>query len=177
MGKFLVAMLMIAMTVPSWYEDFQQNVYPAPHRIRTSLTVDPYLKTISALSSDTHYDATVLELPTIQTPATHLDILSWYRVTLPYPAALGNKRSFFHSQNIDFPNVPLEQRTKLIGDVLTLERMTAKEATYAATLASVRANLSDYDIRYIITQFPLARLTPTNLLLTSSPYYLYSFNP
>ncbi len=177
MGKFLVALVFIAMTVPSWYEDFRQNVYHAPHRIRTSLTTDPYLKTISALSSDTHYDATVLELPTIQTPATHLDILSWYRVTLPYPAALGNKRSFFHSQNIDFPNVPLEQRTKLIGDVLTLERMTAKEATYAATLASVQDSLSRYNIRYVITQFPLTRLTPTNLLLTSLPYYLYSFNP
>lgn len=176
MGKLLVGLAILAMTVPSSYEDFLSNVFPAPHRIRTSYTRDPYLATLRTLSSDTDYNATVLELPILETPSRHLDILSWYRVTLPYPAALGNKRSFFHSQNIDFPNAPLEARTATIGNVLALERMTGQEATFASTLRSVQENLSDYAIRYVITQFPLKNLAPTKRLSSSPPYYLYSYN-
>lgn len=172
-GKILVSAIVIAVTLPSTYENFISTVYPAKHLIRTNPTQDPYWKIMTKLGENAPYDATVIELPVKETPSTHLDVLSWYRVTLPYPSALGNKRSFFHSQNIDFPNVPLDERTKTIGSVLTLERLSGKEATFAAALEEVRSTLADYSVEYIITQFPLTRLSPAGLALTSLPYYLY----
>lgn len=172
-GKILVTLIILVATLPSTYENFYHLVYPMPHKIKTYVKTDPYFQTMAILARDPDYDATVLELPVKETPSTHVGVLSWYRVTLPYPATLGNKRSFFHSQNIDFPNVPLEKRATFIGDILTLERMSGREATFAATLANVNEALSSEDIRYIITQFPLSNLTPIIKLFASPPYYLY----
>jgi hypothetical protein len=174
LGKIILSFVIFTATLPSTYESFYHLVYPMPHKIQTQVQTDPYFQIMAFLANDPDYAATVLELPVKQTPPTHIDVLSWYRATLPYPAALGNKRSFFHSQNIDFPNLPLENRTKVIGEILALEQMDQKEATFAATQLQVQQTFTEYDIRYIITQFPLEHVPQSHLAINKGTYYLYS---
>lgn len=173
LGKATIVLLLLAMSIPSTYENMYHLVYPMPHKIKIQVKTDPYFQTMSILARDPNYEATVLELPVAQTPPTHLDVLSWYRVTLPYPAALGNKRSYFHSQNIDFPNAPLEERTSVIGKVLHLEQLTGREATFAATLSQMQSTLDASGIHYIVTQFPLKNLKGVEQIFASSPFFLY----
>ncbi len=69
--------------------------------------------------------------------------------------------------------MPLESRTALIGRVLTLERMTSKEATFAATQKTVTEELAENKIRYLLTQFSVTKLTNIQELVHNPPYYLY----
>ena len=176
--RLLIALIIVIATLPSAYESFIENVYPAKQRLTTQLS-DPMLGTMAFLKKDPSYDKTVLEMPPEAISPTHIDILSWYRTTLPYIAAFGGKRSYFHSQNIDFPNVPLTERTDTLARLIFANTVLPTEATYAATLTSAKEELTANNIHYIISPYRLklaGRIEGMKNVNTTAIYFTYSLD-
>jgi hypothetical protein len=175
--KVILLIFLFACTLPSTYENFINTVYPGERRVKDMINQKPYYSVLKFLRTDPSYDATVLELPQKNDSPTWLSVMSWYRMTLPYLPAFANKRSFFHSQNIDFPNVTSEPQTEQIIQLLHLENMTGEESTFSGTLKTVYANLRKKHIRYIVSPFVLVnlqKLKTVTEVYTAPPFSVYT---
>jgi hypothetical protein len=103
--QWLLVCSIILATLPSAYETF--SLYVLTPKIRTPLSdFQPF----QYLQKHGAYDDTVLELPPPSFINSKENLIKWYHGSSAKFSAFGNKRSYFNSTEIDFPNLDIEGR-------------------------------------------------------------------
>lgn len=155
--KVLLALLLIAATLPVTYEAFRgfPNIYQSSRNI-----TDPYFKTMDFLSLQEDYNATVLELPLQSVEPDEKKLQEWYsRVSTPEIIAFANKRSYISNQFIEFPGVNKDARLRFLKTVLLFNKTSETDPLYAKLKKEVGEGLRKNNIRYIYSPYEIGSLT------------------
>jgi hypothetical protein len=146
----ILFVVFVVATIPSSYEYITKDVVPYFFVESRTPMIGQVWDQYRYIASVGTYDDTLMELPDTAKP-TENNVNGWFRNTMPYFTAFGEKRSFLHSQNIDFANVDRAPRVKLITNILLTDVISPEEATYSALLKTVKDGLMEYEIVYIVS--------------------------
>lgn len=168
--RFLLIGIIILCTLPSAYETFSS--YVLVPRTRTPISD---LKEYTYLATRSTYDDTIFELPPRTLENSIKAISHWHRSSSARFAAYANKRSFYNSTEIDFPNLDIEGRAKFLVEVRRLlhEGKTNKEQF--ANLQMLAKILKEQKIVYIYSPYRLELLETFAMdpVFTDGSIYIY----
>ncbi len=164
-----IVLILAVATLPSAYDTLAASYrwYRGTEVIH--LAQDPRMQMLTFLAAQGTYNDTALEIPA-GSDVSAVGIMRWYKNTLPFIPAFGDKRSYFSSQNIDFPNMHHEPRVELIKTIIQAGLPEGKNA------AQVAKALKNAGIVYIIRENQLAYLEQTHVIkqiFHKGPYFVY----
>jgi hypothetical protein len=158
----LLILLIVIFTIPSAYENYTGNIIPLlKSGSRVDLSGDKW-QIYTFLKTNGNYEDTLLEVPDSLPSVDGVNL--WYRKSLPFYAAFGNKRTYLNSQNIDFTNLDIESRMIFTADIIQSQSLLPSESSLSATLSHVKNGLLTNQIKYIVSQTKLTRLEKNNTL-------------
>lgn len=178
-SKFIQGILLLILffaTIPSSYEIFANTFERSPFIAPNSnfLTSPKYLM-MNKLAKFGNYDDTVLLFPPLTTQTSPEAMISWYRSNRPYFSFFADKREYFVSRDIDFYNLPIQERAENLTTLVAFAKR--QENTMPEEIIEpIQKMLEKEEIVYIVSTDPLYNYVNSRLaqlLFTEKPYYVY----
>ncbi len=171
--KFIIFALIVIITLPSAAEGLKN--YSGTAKTAQSLST-PYFQTLSFLSKQENYDATVLIMPGQGTKADNDSLLQWYRSSTPEVMAFSNKRSFLSNQYIDFPGADKEKRLDFIKNMIIFTSTPATSSAYLDRKEKIITQLRDNKIHFIFSSYEILSfvdIPEIKKVYKNYPYVIY----
>ena len=171
--KIIIFALIVIITLPSLVENLKNYYYTA--KTAQSLST-PYFQTLSFLSKQENYDATVLIMPGQGTKTDSDSLLQWYRSSTPEIMAFSNKRSFLSNQYIDFPGADKERRLDFIKNMIIFTSTPATSSKYLDRKEKIIKELRDKKIHFIFSSYEVLSfvdIPEIKKVYKNYPYVIY----
>ena len=171
--KIIIFALIVIITLPSLVENLKNYYYTA--KTAQSLST-PYFQTLSFLSKQENYDATVLIMPGQGTKPDSDSLLQWYRSSTPEIMAFSNKRSFLSNQYIDFPGADKERRLDFIKNMIIFTSTPATSSAYLDRKEKIIKELRDKKIHFIFSSYEVLSfvdIPEIKKVYKNYPYVIY----
>jgi hypothetical protein len=172
----ILVLILFFTTIPSSYEIIANTIERSPFIAPNSnfLTSPKYLM-MNRLADMGSYDDTVLLFPPLTTQTSPEAMISWYRSNRPYFSFFANKREYFVSRDIDFYNLPIQERAQHLATLVTFAQK--QENTIPNELIEpIQKLLENEEITYIVSTDLLDQYVNAGfaqLIFEESPYYVY----
>ncbi len=151
--RAIIITVIIICTLPSAFETFSKYVFaPKPRTIISNQKDYQYLATHGS------YDETILELPSESLENSAQALTLWHQGTSARFAAFANKRSFYNSTEIDFPNLDIQGRATFLMDIRKLLHSGKTNKDQFANLQILVKKLKSSGVVYIYSPYQLELL-------------------